>query len=130
MYALYQDKRHASYDKRIKQDKIMEVMKDQILFGESMKRIMNEEKTHQKYIKDKEISDTLKDEKKRKYLKMQEIEAKRILDIQLQEKEEQKNLRKYEDNTDATFIAKEANYFTVQEKAKQDEMLRKTFRQQ
>ena len=81
MYALYQDKRHASYDKRVKQDKIMEVIKDQILFGESMKRIMNEEKTLQKYIKDKEVSDTLKDEKKRKFLKQQEIEAKRILDI-------------------------------------------------
>ena len=62
MYALYQDKRHASYDKRIKQDKIMEVMRDQILYGDSMKRIMNEEKVLQKYIKDKEMSDTFKDE--------------------------------------------------------------------
>ena len=59
----------------------MEVMKDQILYGDSMKRIMNEEKVLHKYIKDKEMSDTLNDERKRKFLKMQEIEAKRILDI-------------------------------------------------
>ena len=82
----------------------MEVMKDQILYGDSMKRIMNEEKVLHKYIKDKEMSDTLNDERKRKFLKMQEIEAKRILDIQLQEREEQKNLRKYEDSDDANFI--------------------------
>ena len=87
----------------------MEVMKDQILYGDSMKRIMNEEKVLHKYIKDKEMSDTLNDERKRKFLKMQEIEAKRILDIQLQEREEQKNLRKYEDSDDANFIQTELN---------------------
>ena len=74
-----------------------------------MKRIMNEEKVLHKYIKDKEMSDTLNDERKRKFLKMQEIEAKRILDIQLQEREEQKNLRKYEDSDDANFIQTELN---------------------
>ena len=84
-------------------------MKDQILYGDSMKRIMNEEKVLHKYIKDKEMSDTLNDERKRKFLKMQEIEAKRILDIQLQEREEQKNLRKYEDSDDANFIQTELN---------------------
>jgi hypothetical protein len=79
-----------------------------------MKRIMNEEKNLNKYIQDKEFNDTLKDEKKRKMLKMQENEAKRILDIQIQEREEKKNLKRYEDNTDANFIAKEANYFSAQ----------------
>ena len=128
MYALYQDKRHASYDKRIKQDKILEVMKDQILYGDSMKRIMNEEKVLHKYIKDKEMSDTLNDERKRKFLKMQEIEAKRILDIQLQEREEQKNLRKYEDSDDANFIQTELNQFSTQQQQKREELLRKTFR--
>ena len=45
--------------------------------------------------------DTLNDEQKGKLRKMQEIEAKRILDIQLQERDENKRLRKFEDNTDA-----------------------------
>jgi hypothetical protein len=48
----------------------LEVMKDQILYGDSMKRIMNEEKVLTKYIRDKEMSDTLNDERKRKFLKM------------------------------------------------------------
>jgi hypothetical protein len=59
MYALYQDKKHASYDKRAKQDKVLEVMKDQILFGETMKRIMNEEKAQQKYIQEQEQTHAL-----------------------------------------------------------------------
>jgi hypothetical protein len=37
-------------------------------------------------------------------LKMQEAEAKRILDIQVAEREHNKKLRKFEDTTDALFI--------------------------
>ena len=48
-----------------------------------MKRIMNEEKAFQKYTQNKQAFDALNDEKKRRFLKNQEIEAKRILDIQL-----------------------------------------------
>jgi hypothetical protein len=65
---------------------------------------MNEEKAMQKYIKNKEFSETLNDERKRKMHKMQEIEAKRILDIQMQERDEKNRLRKFEDNNDANYI--------------------------
>ncbi len=84
---------------------------------------MNEEKAMQKYIKNKEFSETLNDERKRKMHKMQEIEAKRILDIQMQERDEKNRLRKFEDNNDANYIQKDMHDFSQQEKKKQQEML-------
>lgn len=45
--------------------------------------------------------DTLTDQQKFKLKKMKEAESKRVLDIQLQEREENKRLRKYEDTADA-----------------------------
>lgn len=52
---------------------------------------------------------------------MQEAEAKRVLDIQLQEREENKRLRKYEDTADAQFISQEVkDYVEAEMKRTQD----------
>jgi len=38
MHQLYKDKIHISYEKRAKADKILDLMKDQLANGESMRR--------------------------------------------------------------------------------------------
>lgn len=47
---------------------------------------MQEEKSMDIYIRNKEMQDTMNEERKRKMLKQQELEAKRILDIQMKER--------------------------------------------
>lgn len=61
MHQLYMDKVHVSYEKRAKQEKILEVMKEQIINGESQRRIVQEQLARDRYIQNKEIHDTLTD---------------------------------------------------------------------
>lgn len=70
-----------SYEKRVKQEKILDVMREQIINGESQKRIAQEQQARDKYIQNKEAHDTLTDQQKARLKKMQGAEAKRILDI-------------------------------------------------
>lgn len=60
----------------------------------------------------------MNEERKKKMLKQQEIDAKRMLDIQMLERKEQQRLRRYEDSTDAVFIKKEVRDFEEIEKKK------------
>lgn len=73
--------------------------------GESNKRIQQEVQAMNNYIKSKEIQDRYNDELKKKTKKQKELETKRILDIQLQERKEQERLKKYENNADSKWIS-------------------------
>ncbi len=81
MHELYKDKIHVSYERRVKADKIIDLMKDQLANGESMRRLNQEEQAMMKYIANKELYDTLNDERKKKMIKQREAETKRWLDI-------------------------------------------------
>ncbi|CDW75556.1 UNKNOWN [Stylonychia lemnae] len=122
MHSIYQDKVHVSYEKRAKQDKIHEHIKEQIENGESIRRINQEQKALEKYIKKKEVEDKLADHKKRQIIKMQEMEAKRMLDLQVAEREQNKKLRKFENTTDAKFIVEEIKVQGEIEKKKLEEI--------
>ena len=97
MYFVNQEKKHASYEKREKIDKIYEILKSQIEEGETMKRLQQEERAMANYMKVKAEKEQMGDEMKRKRLKIREREAKRTLDLQLREREEQARLEKFED---------------------------------
>ena len=74
----------------------------------------------QKYIHSKEINDTLEDQRRKRELKKKENETKRILDIQMQQKNEGHKVKRFEADTDATFIDKDIKDYTSEEKKKQD----------
>lgn len=118
MHQLYMDKVHVSYEKRAKQEKVIEAIQDQIINGESQRRIAQEQQARDRYIQNKEMLDTLTDQQKFKLKKMKEAESKRVLDIQLQEREENKRLRKYEDTADAQFISQEVKDYMEAEMKK------------
>lgn len=69
-----------------------------------MRRLQQEERAMEKYVRNKEMSDTLNEERKKKMIKQKEMEAKRILDIQIQEREERQRLRRFEADKDANFM--------------------------
>ena len=48
-----------------------------------------------------------------KMMKNKEKEMKRILDIQLREREEQERLRKYEENKNAEYMIKDVNSYNT-----------------
>lgn len=51
----------------------------------------------QNYVSKKELADKIDEERRQKEKKLREIETKRILDVQLQEREQQKKMSKYEE---------------------------------
>ncbi len=130
MHELYKDKIHVSYERRVKADKIIDLMKDQLANGESMRRLNQEEQAMMKYIANKELYDTLNDERKKKMIKQREAETKRWLDIQLQERESKKYVKKYEDSTDAHYMTKDIQNFTEEEIRKSKEIKLKNLMQQ
>ena len=87
MHQIYEEKKHISYEKRAKNDKILELMKERLEQGESFKRQTQEEQAMQNYVSKKEQADKIDEEKRLRLKKQREIETKKILDLQLQEKE-------------------------------------------
>ena len=73
------------------------------------------------YVKNKEISDKLDEERRKKILKDKEHEMKRILDIQSKEKDEKIKLKLYENVTEAKFIRKDVEDFNSVENKKKKE---------
>lgn len=104
MAQIYQEKTHKSYEKRARQEKILQLMQDQLVGGETMKRLVQEEKAMNKYIQHKEKLDKADDEYRKKLLKLKESEMKRILDIQLKERDDQKRLKQFECITESKLI--------------------------
>lgn len=84
----------------------------------------------QKYIRNKEAQDELDEIRRKRQLKMKENETKRILDIQMQQKNEGKKVNRFEADTDAKYMDKDIKNFTQEERAKYDEMMRKLQEQQ
>lgn len=82
------------------------------------------------YIANKELYDTLNDERKKKTMKQKEQETKRWLDIQLQEREEKQRLKKFEDSTDAKYMINDIQNFTQEEMKKSQEIHLKNLMQQ
>jgi inner membrane protein involved in colicin E2 resistance len=71
------------------------------------------------YVLKKEQEDQKDEERRKKKLKDRENEMKRILDIQLKERDEKERLKKIEDITEATYIKKDVEAFmTVEERKK------------
>ena len=100
-------------------------MQDKLADGDTMKRLQQEEKAMNKYIQKKELHDKMDDENRKKNLKHKENEMKRILDIQLKEKEDKIRLRKFEENTEARIISKDVEDFnSTLNKKKQDYLQR------
>lgn len=81
MAQIYEEKKHKSYEKRERQEKLLALMSDQLNGGETMKRLAQEERAMNKYIQNKEMNDKLDDELRKKTMKQRENEMKRILDI-------------------------------------------------
>jgi hypothetical protein len=90
-----------------------------------MKRLQQEEKAMQNYIKKKEMYDLLDEEKRKRNLKNKEMETKRILDIQMQTRLEEQRVKKFSDVVDAEFMHKDIKDFTEVERKKYDEMMEK-----
>ncbi len=109
-----------AHEKRVKQDQIIGHLKVQIENGESMKRIKQEEKSMENYIKNKEQYDKWREMQKLKEIRQKEYETKKVLDIQLAERKEQQRLRRYEDNLDCMAITKDIERGNSIEKAKVD----------
>ena len=62
-------------------------MKDKLEGGDTLKKRIQEERTIEQYVKNKELNDMLLEQHKKKQLKNAELDAKRILDIQMAERE-------------------------------------------
>ncbi len=76
------------------------------------------------------MNDTLNDERKRKMLRMKELDAKRVLDIQMRERQEKQGLKRYEDSADANVMIRDIKDFTEQEQKKGQEIHVKNLMQQ
>jgi hypothetical protein len=84
-----------------------------------MKRQMQEENAMNNYISKKNQADLNEDERRRKLKKDREQEMKRMLDLQLQERDEKVRLSKFENKTEAKYISKDVQAFnSVQEEKK------------
>jgi hypothetical protein len=57
MAQIYEVKQHVSYAKREKNDKMVDMMKDQLLEGNTMKKLQKEEKAISNFVKNKEKHD-------------------------------------------------------------------------
>jgi hypothetical protein len=62
------------------------------------------------------------EERRKKMLKMKEMDIKRILDIQMAERREKLRLRKFEADFEANYMNKDIQNFTEEEKKKYQEM--------
>ena len=123
MTQLYEEKKHCSYEKRAKTDKILALMVGKLESGDTMKRYVQEEKARSQHVEKKEWADKAEEERRKKMMKDKETEMKRILDIQMKEREEKIRLKKYEDKTEAHLIKKDVNEYNqvLDSKKKQEQ---------
>jgi len=84
----------------------------------------------QNYIANKEREDALNDEWRKKSLKARELDTKRWLDIQLQQREEAKRLQRFEAGSDAAVMLRDLEAFTQEELRRSQEVLEKNALQQ
>ena len=119
MTQIYEEKKHISYQKRERNDKILSLIQDQLSGGQTVKRQMQEENAMNNYIQKKNQADLNEDERRRKLKKERESDMKRMLDLQLQERDEKVRLGKFENQTEAKYINKDVQAFnSVQEEKK------------
>jgi len=76
-----------------------------------MKRLNQEERAIYNYVKKQEAADIQDEINRKKRLKDRENEVKRILDIQLKERDEKVRLVKFEESTEAKFIKKDVEVY-------------------
>eukprot|EP00349_Pseudokeronopsis_sp_Brazil_P000707 CAMPEP_0202957848 /NCGR_PEP_ID=MMETSP1396-20130829/2236_1 /ASSEMBLY_ACC=CAM_ASM_000872 /TAXON_ID= /ORGANISM="Pseudokeronopsis sp., Strain Brazil" /LENGTH=63 /DNA_ID=CAMNT_0049675567 /DNA_START=189 /DNA_END=380 /DNA_ORIENTATION=- len=63
-------------------------MADKLQAGESMRRLQQEETAINSYLKKREIEDMQEEERRKKRLRERENEMKRMLDLQMRERED------------------------------------------
>ena len=73
MQAIYEVKKHISYEKREQNDKVMGLMMDKLTEGQTNKRIQQEEKAMNNYIKNKEFNDMVAEKHKTDKLKQRRM---------------------------------------------------------
>lgn len=88
MAQIYEVKEHQSYARREKTDKLVDLMKGQLADGDTMRRVQHEQRVSSNFIRLKEQKDQQADELKERTRKQKAQDMKRILDIQIQERDQ------------------------------------------
>lgn len=105
----------------------IELIKDQII-GDQAKRNAHMEKTIERVRQEQDSYLAKLEEQKKRELKQKELETKKYLDLQIQEKKAKDTLVKAQDSMDAVYINKDVRAFEEQER-KRKEQLEKVMRE-
>eukprot|EP00347_Sterkiella_histriomuscorum_P014306 403361377 len=116
---IFVEKQHVSYQKRLISDQRIELIKDKIIAADTKQsHIFNQTgsvtQNQQSYLQKQE-------EKKIQDLKQKERQVKRYLDIQLQEQEAQRQLKKFQETQDTQVIYQDVKKYEEEEKTKKEE---------
>eukprot|EP00347_Sterkiella_histriomuscorum_P009483 403341038 len=118
---IFAQKKNISLEKGKIAEKKIELIKDQIV-GDQAQRNAKIDRTIERVQKEQESYLAKLEEQKKKELKQKEIETKRYLDLQMQEKKAKDGLHKVQDNMDARFINSDVKAFEEQERKKREEL--------
>ena len=95
---IYNVKPHQAYERRKRNDQQLALVMEKLEKGDTQKKYQQEMRAIEDYVQKKEVQDRIQDENKLRKLKNLEIDMKRTLDRQVEEKGVAKKLQKYADN--------------------------------
>lgn len=98
MQVIYNVKPHQAYERRKRNDQQLALVMEKLEKGDTQKKYQQEMRAIEDYVQKKEVQDRIQDENKLRKLKNLEIDMKRTLDRQVEEKGVAKKLQKYADN--------------------------------
>ncbi|CDW74231.1 UNKNOWN [Stylonychia lemnae] len=117
---MFIEKQHASYQKRMQSDQKVDLIKDK-LATEEMRRTTQLEQQHLNSLKKQSYLEKQEDRKKQE-LKNKEKQIKKFLDQQIQEKQAQKVLDKFQENQVTKVIYDDVKVHEEQEKIRKAEI--------
>ena len=118
MDAVFEEKKHISYQKRARNDKQVEAIKKKLDTGDTQRKLEQEERAIETYFQEQQMIEQRKEQNKVKTMKMKESETKKMLDLQKKEREQQFELERYQEGIEAKAVARDINDFERVQKAK------------